>query len=102
MQRFLFVKGVPGIPVTNPHTQFDPMRFVGQRLTCPHDPAVHDSLMDCYEVCEEVIPDHPDLAKPIARGEIQLIDKVGVRSLEAARAHFAAKRDAIARDNGVK
>lgn len=101
MQRFLLVRGKPGIPVSNPHTQFDPMRFVGQRLkpNCgAHDPAVHDSLMDCYEVCEEVIADHPDLVKPIRRGDLEMIDKVGIRGIEAAREHFTKKRAAIVRE----
>lgn len=100
MQRFLLVKGKPGIPVSNPHTQFDPMRFVGQRRKAAHDEAIHDSLMDCYEVCEEVIPDHSDLVKPIARGEVIVLDKVGTRTLAAAQDYFAKKRAPVVRDGG--
>lgn len=97
MQRFLLVRGKPGIPVSNPHTQFDPMRFVGQRVKCAHDPEKHDSLMDCYEVCEELIADHSDLVKPIARGELVLVDKVGARTAVAAQEHFAKKRTPVVR-----
>lgn len=100
MQRFLLVRGKPGIPVSNPHTQFDPMRFVGQRRKTAHDEAIHDSLMDCYEVCEEVIPDHCDLVKPIAKGEVIVLDKVGARNLAAAQDHFAKKRATVARTGG--
>lgn len=100
MQRFLLVRGKPGIPVSNPHTQFDPMRFVGQRAKTAHDPNKHDSLMDCYDVCEEVIADHPDLVKPIARGELECVDKIGARSLAAAQEHFAKKRTVVARTGG--
>jgi len=92
MQRFLLVRGKSGIPVSNPHTQFDPMRFVGQRVKCAHDPNAHDSIMDCYEVCEELIADHPDLVKPIARGELVVVDKVGARTAAAAQEHFSKKR----------
>lgn len=97
MQRFLLVRGKPGIPVSNPHTQFDPMRFVGQRVIAAHDPNKHDSLMDCYEVCDEVIADHPDLVKPIARGELVVVDKVGMRTAAAAQEYFAKKRAPIGR-----
>lgn len=92
MKRFLKVRGKPGIPVSNPHTQFDSLRFVGQRIKpdhSAHDPNVDDSLMDCFEVCDEIIADHADLVKPIARGELVLLGKVGARSIDAAREHFA-------------
>ena len=90
MQRFLHVRGKPGVPVSNPHTPNDPMRFVGQKNTgVPHDPKVHDALMDVFEPVDEVILDHPDLAKPIRKGDLILLDKVGMRSLDKAREHFA-------------
>lgn len=89
MQRFLHVRGKPGVPVTNPHTA-DPMRFVGLKQSgVAFDKSLHDSPLDLYEPCEEVIPYHADLEKPIRKGELILLGKVGHRSLEQAREHFA-------------
>lgn len=90
MKRFLHVRGKAGLPVQNPHID-DPTRLVGQRLKAQQpDPAELLSAMDAYEPCDEVIVDHPDLAKPIKKGSLTLLGKVGMADIEKARAHFAS------------
>lgn len=67
MPRFLLVEGVPGSPVAHPHSA-DPKRFVGMRRRRKEGELVHDE--QCFR---ELIADHVDLRKPLARGELNLV-----------------------------
>lgn len=100
MQRYLHVRGKPGVPVSNPRID-DPLRMVGQRLkSAPPPDGEALSLMDYFEPCEEVLLDHNDLEKPIRNGSLILLGKVGAPNLEKAREHFARASAATVKVTG--
>jgi hypothetical protein len=93
LERYLKVKGKPGLPVANPWSigarPFP--RFAGKQ----RDPALdgEPEHLDRYRDVEEVLPSHNDLLKACARGELELLGKCEASSADEARVKMSADKD---------
>lgn len=84
LQRFIKVKGKPGIPVANPWTlgAMPSPRFAGK----VRDAALEGEPepMARYRDVEEVLPSHVDLLKAIDAGDLAMVGRCEAASHEEA------------------
>jgi hypothetical protein len=90
LQRFLKVKGKPGVPAANPWAQgHNPPRFAGKM----RDPALdgEPEFLAKYRDVEEVLADHACLRKACKSGDLLLLGECVADSPEEAAKKMAGE-----------
>lgn len=84
--RYLLVEGVDGFPVSDPHHPgANPARYVGWKLrdAAAADP---DHVLEHYQRERQVVLEHGDLRRAIAKGQLTLHREAAAKNYDAARA----------------
>lgn len=90
LQRFVKVKGKPGIPAANPWALGNnPPRYAGKQRDAALDG--EPEFLDKYRDVEEVMLSHADLIASCKAGDLELIDQCLAMNHDEASAKMAPK-----------
>lgn len=84
-QRYLKVKGKPGVAVSNPWTLgTNPVRFAGKRRDAALDG--EPEHIDRYRDVEEILVSHNHLIDAAKAGDLEVLDKCEATNIDEAMA----------------
>lgn len=97
MYRFLFVRGIKGELVPNPHIDASARRFLGKSpsgVFWDEGPPDKDgkAIYPAAKVIEEIVQDDVSIQKAAKKGSIQILETVCARTMDEARKQLLAEK----------